>query len=159
MTTKFGDTIKKLRIQNNLTQSQLAQVLSVGRPTIAGYETKGKQPDYDKLEKLANYFDVTIDYLLGNAKEPYTTTSALVNGATLENNASYNGKIVNIDLELKALVNKLDLDYPNILFDQAPLNRGTIIALKNSLTTVLDMVTAMNQLNEANEKIVKKVLS
>ncbi|GAA0788022.1 helix-turn-helix domain-containing protein [Hathewaya limosa] len=61
----FGNKLKLLREHNNLTQQDLAEILKVGRPTIAGYETKGKQPDYDKLIILSNYFNVSIDYLLG----------------------------------------------------------------------------------------------
>ncbi|PKM49450.1 MAG: hypothetical protein CVV02_16035 [Firmicutes bacterium HGW-Firmicutes-7] len=145
MTTKFGDTVRKLRIQNNLTQSQLAQILSVGRPTIAGYETKGKQPDYDKLKKLANYFNVSIDFLLDNTNTAYLNTPSLINSAALESNSYYKEGIIHIDTEIKALVNKLDIDNSNVLFNESPLNKGSIIALKNSLTTIIDMVKDMNQ--------------
>lgn len=62
----FGQRLKKLREERGLTQQDVADILNVGRPTIAGYETKGKQPDYDKLKILANYFDVSVDYLIGN---------------------------------------------------------------------------------------------
>jgi len=61
----FGDNLKKLRTEKGLTQQQLAILMKVGRSTIAGYETKGTQPDFDKLNWLASYFDVNIDYLLG----------------------------------------------------------------------------------------------
>lgn len=62
----FGQRLKELREERGLTQQDVADILNVGRPTIAGYETKGKQPDYDKLKILANYFDVSVDYLIGN---------------------------------------------------------------------------------------------
>jgi transcriptional regulator with XRE-family HTH domain len=61
----FGIRLKKLRKENGLTQKQLADLLKVGRPTIAGYETKGKQPDFEKIKWLCNYFNVSSDYLLG----------------------------------------------------------------------------------------------
>ncbi len=61
----FGSRIKQLRIKKNITQQDLADLLGVGRPTVAGYETKNKQPDYDKLVKIASFFNVTVDYLLG----------------------------------------------------------------------------------------------
>ncbi|MEJ8555139.1 helix-turn-helix domain-containing protein [Tepidibacter sp. Z1-5] len=66
----FGDILKLLRENRGLTQQGLADVLGVGRATIAGYETKGKQPDYEKLKIIANYFNVTIDYLLGRTDNP-----------------------------------------------------------------------------------------
>jgi transcriptional regulator with XRE-family HTH domain len=69
----FAERLKALRIEHKVTQQQLAQLLGIGRPTIAGYETKGKQPDYDKLIELAEYFNVSIDYLLGRSaiRTPY----------------------------------------------------------------------------------------
>lgn len=60
----FGPTLKALRKQKGLRQKDLADFLHVSRPTIAGYETKNKQPDFEKLEQLANLFDVSIDYLI-----------------------------------------------------------------------------------------------
>jgi transcriptional regulator with XRE-family HTH domain len=61
----FGKILKELRDSRGLTQQDIADLLKVGRSTIAGYETKGKQPDFDKLKVLADFFNVTIDYLLG----------------------------------------------------------------------------------------------
>ena len=60
----FANTLKNLREANNVTQEQLAEHLKVSRPTIAGYETKSRQPDYERLEKIAEYFQVSIDYLI-----------------------------------------------------------------------------------------------
>jgi transcriptional regulator with XRE-family HTH domain len=71
----FGNRLKKLREEKGLTQQELADIMHVGRPTIAGYETKRKEPDFEKLSWLASYFEVTIDYLLGksnNKTEPAT---------------------------------------------------------------------------------------
>ena len=61
---KFANTLKDLREIKHVTQEQLAEYLKVSRPTVAGYETKNHQPDFEKLEKMAKYFDVSIDYLV-----------------------------------------------------------------------------------------------
>ena len=45
----FAVRLKKLRNARNVTQQDLADYLNVTRPTIAGYETKGKEPDYNTL--------------------------------------------------------------------------------------------------------------
>lgn len=50
----FGNNLKDLRETWNITQGQLAEYLQVSRPTIAGYETKSRQPDFEKLEKIVN---------------------------------------------------------------------------------------------------------
>ena len=60
----FGNTLKTLRETNHVTQGQLAKYLKVSRPTIAGYETKNHQPDFERLIKISEYFHVTIDYLV-----------------------------------------------------------------------------------------------
>ncbi len=65
----FSATLKELRESRNITQEELASYLKVSRPTIAGYETKNRQPDYEKLVKLSRYFNVSVDYLLTDHEE------------------------------------------------------------------------------------------
>lgn len=61
---KFSENLRNLREVHGITQNNLAKYLEVSRATVAGYETKNHQPDYEKLEKIACYFGVSIDYLL-----------------------------------------------------------------------------------------------
>jgi len=69
----FGKRLRKLRKEQNLTQKQIADKLGVNRATVAGYETKGMEPGYNTLNKLAEMFNVSADYLLGrtNQRQPY----------------------------------------------------------------------------------------
>ena len=60
----FRDNLKNIRVENGITQEELARYLNVTRPTIAGYETKGKEPDYKTLIMLSDFFHVSLDYLL-----------------------------------------------------------------------------------------------
>lgn len=63
----FGDRVKKLRKENNITQRELALELDLkSDSTIANYE-QGRVPPHKTLEKLADYFGVTVDYLLGRS--------------------------------------------------------------------------------------------
>lgn len=65
----FSNNLRTLRREKNVTQKQLAAHLCLSRSTIAGYETKSHQPDFATLEKLADFFEVSIDYLIiGNQK-------------------------------------------------------------------------------------------
>lgn len=66
---KLAKRIKKLRSEKGITQQQLADKIGVSRATVAGYESRGKEPPYDTLQKIANYFNVSTDYLLGNTEE------------------------------------------------------------------------------------------
>lgn len=60
----FDKKLKELRQKNEMTQLYVAQRLNVARSTIAGYETKNRQPSHEKLTALANLFHVSVDYLL-----------------------------------------------------------------------------------------------
>ncbi len=60
----FSKTLKTLRKEKHLTQGQLASYLNTSRSTIAGYETKSRQPDFETLQRLADYFEVSIDFLI-----------------------------------------------------------------------------------------------
>lgn len=60
----FANKLKSLRTENKMTQQDVADHLNVARSTVAGYETKNRQPSHEKLTTLANLFRVTIDYLL-----------------------------------------------------------------------------------------------
>ncbi len=59
------DIIRKLRKEKKITQEALAAAMQVSRSTIAMWETSGSRPKQDSLKKLADYFDVSADYLLG----------------------------------------------------------------------------------------------
>jgi len=64
--SKLGLRIKELRISKDLTQSQLSKILGVGNTTVSMYENGNSTPDDDIKMKLATYFGVSLDYLMGN---------------------------------------------------------------------------------------------
>ena len=61
----FSDNLKKLRKENKLTQLALSQALNVDVMTISRYERGDMDPSITALAKIANYFNVSSDYLLG----------------------------------------------------------------------------------------------
>jgi Predicted transcriptional regulators len=67
----FADVLKNIRKEKNITQEELAKVLNMKRTSISGYETGRKEPDFKTLSEIADYFDVSIDYLLGRSKIRY----------------------------------------------------------------------------------------
>ncbi len=60
----LGDRLRKLRNNRNWTQEDMAKKLEMSRGTYAHYEINKRQPDYEILKKIANIFEVSIDYLL-----------------------------------------------------------------------------------------------
>ena len=61
----FGNKLKLLRLQDNMTQEQLAQKLNLTKWVISAYETGLRLPSYDVLIRIAKIFNVSTDYLLG----------------------------------------------------------------------------------------------
>ncbi|MBO8168170.1 MAG: helix-turn-helix transcriptional regulator [Thermoanaerobacteraceae bacterium] len=59
-----------LRQEKGLTQNELAERLKISRSALSLYELGKRQPDYETLQKIAKYFDVTTDYLLGLTDNP-----------------------------------------------------------------------------------------
>ena len=57
--------LKELRKSRNLTQAELAKILGIAQPTLSGWENDKFQIDDDIKTKIADYFGVTVDYLLG----------------------------------------------------------------------------------------------
>lgn len=66
----LGARLRKLRKEKSITQAELAKTMSLGESTISFYESNKREPDYNTLQKLAQYFGVSTDYLLGNTDEP-----------------------------------------------------------------------------------------
>ena len=67
MTT--GEIIAKLRNKNKISQSALANDLHIGQSTLAMYEKNKRKPSLEMLSAIADYFNVTTDYLLGRPEK------------------------------------------------------------------------------------------
>ena len=77
---EFKDVFQQLRISKGLNQAELAKELNLSRSSISMYETGERNPSFEGLELIADYFNVDIDYLTGRTMK----TTQLPN---LESNA------------------------------------------------------------------------
>lgn len=66
-----GEIIAELRIDKSMNQEQLATVLNVSRSTLANWEVGNRSIDIETLVIIADYFNVSCDYLLGRTKHKY----------------------------------------------------------------------------------------
>lgn len=66
----IGEKIKELRKNNKITQEQLGNAIGVSKMAISYFEKGKKSPGRESLEKIADYFNVTTDYLLGRSEDP-----------------------------------------------------------------------------------------
>ncbi len=73
----FGAILKQLRKNHNLTQQELGSRIGISKAVISKYENGMSYPTFDMLIKIADYFKVTIDYLLGVEKRKTIDVSNL----------------------------------------------------------------------------------
>lgn len=66
----FGAKLRELRQSNKLTSQQLADVFEIHKGTISNLERGIKSPSIEMAVSLADYFDVSLDYLVGRSDVP-----------------------------------------------------------------------------------------
>lgn len=64
-TYDIGIRLKKLRLSRDITQKRFGEMFGLAESTIGMYERDERKPDYETLIRIADYFEVSIDYLLG----------------------------------------------------------------------------------------------
>ncbi len=69
MKMEIGTKIKELRVEYRLKQKELAAKIHIAANTLSQFETGKANPGYDVLITLADFFEVSVDYLLGRADE------------------------------------------------------------------------------------------
>ena len=79
----FNKRLYTLRIKNGLKQSDLAKALNVGKSTISAYEKDKAKPSVDTAILIADYFDVSLDYLMCRTEYPKTLSSDKIKEAAL----------------------------------------------------------------------------
>lgn len=90
---KYGDRISLLREQKKLTQGEMAEITGISRAALSHYENNRRQPDYETLKIIADFFKVTIDYLMWGAEGksewgPETNIKTCINHMTSEKKKS-----------------------------------------------------------------------
>lgn len=98
----FPEKLKKIRLSNNLTQSQLAEILETTKQAISAYESGKIAPSLNSLIKLSENFNISLDYLVFDDK----SQSELINLNSID-----------IKLELLSIRNKIDSILPLISKD------------------------------------------
>ena len=110
----FSDRLKELRKDRRLTQKQLASKLFIDDTSISKYENDKAMPENELLQKIADFFEVSVDYLLGrdtfnNLRTPsqknlFAGPGKLVN---LQSDLNKKEKII-IEKEAQQMIDNLD---------------------------------------------------
>lgn len=106
---QLGDRIKKLREDKGLTQADVCLALNIAQSTLANYETNFRSPKMDVLIAIANYYGVSIDYLLGRTDTPFVDTAKRpkdLNRFLQQAEIIFDGDTYNLDDKERALVMK-----------------------------------------------------
>ena len=107
----FSIRLKELRTLKGLSQRELAAIFKVSTGTVGNWEVGTREPDFKMTMQLADFFQVSVDYLMGHNTEPPTTNNTM----TYTNDEQ-----------------KLISDYRSLNFACKKLVKQTIETLKNS---------------------------
>lgn len=117
----LGDRIKQLREENGYQAQFIAEKINVAKSTYSGYENNKSTPDYEILIKIADFFNVSIDYLLER---------------TSKTEINYNPE-KDIEKQIIEIIKELNDDRSDFLFKgERPddiTKEALLISLKNTL--------------------------
>jgi len=88
----IGIRITELRKQAGMSQFQLAKVLDIATSTLGMYETGKREPSLKVLNRIASYFNVSTDYLLGRPEKKTGTTKSDKIEDMLDSAMTFDGK-------------------------------------------------------------------
>lgn len=72
---KIGDkmeNLKKIRLEKGLSQKEVAEALQLTQSSYSKYERGERKPDPETLMKISKFFNIAIDYIVGNIETPIT---------------------------------------------------------------------------------------
>ena len=102
----LGTRIKNLREESGLTQLAFAKILNINNSTLCQYENGDRVPSDDIKIRIADYFRVSLDYLVGrtNQKEKPPTQSEELSCSELELLTAYRGAPANVQEAIRTLL-------------------------------------------------------
>lgn len=137
----LGQRIKKLRIAKKLSQEELGKILHVLKVSISGYKNDTREPSNDSIKKLASYFNVTTDYLLGNTRAldraPTADVLELKSFLNCNVNVAFGG--VTLNNEQKQRIDKI---LTQVFWDELQKTKAVLMneQLKDSLVKSLSIM-------------------
>ena len=128
----IGFRIKDLRIENKNTQKELAEYLGLTPKMISFYEKEERFPPHDIILKLANYFNVSTDYLLGRTDE--------------KNNNAKSNKIDKNEKDVEELLEETMsqiLGQDGLMLNGEIVDDNDLMLLRNALKNGIEYVKSM----------------
>ena len=116
----FAQVFKNLRIKSGLTQQEMSEKLNISRSSIGMYENGEREPSFELLEVIADYFNVDMNYLLGKSE----LSNHIPDSYYLNDDAREMAQFMLENPEYKVLfdasrkVNKNDIDVVKAIMDK-----------------------------------------
>lgn len=144
----FGERLRTLRQQAGLSQNELAKQLKISKSSINMYERNEREPGFEIMESIADFFNVDMDYLYGRTDEP-NRLKRLIDTFFTEN-----GKITMDELQLALILlrGNINTDQYSCLDDPASRVRFSEVARAQQF------LSEYLSLSEADQRDVYKYL-
>ena len=134
---KFSTRLISLRKERGMTQTDLANLIHKKRSTVSGYEIEGKEPDFETVCFLAQYFDVSTDYLLGYSDEKNRVEQVFYN-----DRVNFERHFKGLPPELRPVVAKCFDDFYLLLNRDMQLHRPERLRVYQELLHTLQSLRA-----------------
>ena len=140
----FSERLKALRKEFNLTQEALAEKLNITKANVSKYETERVEPNIESLKFLAEFFDVSTDYLLGRTDERKSSAPAKPELSKKDKQ--------DIDEYLKDLENSVE----GLMFDGQPISDEDKHLLLEQIERTAELIKLRNKEKYTPKKYRKK---
>lgn len=143
---KFSNRLISLRKEHGLTQEELAKIIKKTRSSVSGYETEGKEPDMETICLMADYFDVSSDYLLGRTDERRNVDTVFLN-----DNVNFRKHYETLPMELRPIIaNAFDKFYVLLNRDMQLARPERLIIYQELLQTIQSLRADIRKSIEAS---------
>lgn len=129
----FGDRLKLLRKNCNYTQKELGEKLNVSGRVIGYYESNERFPDKETLTRLADFFEVSVDYLLGRTD---------IKNNIKENKIDINKNEKDVEELLEETMSQI-LNQDGLMLNGQIVDDNDLILLRNALKNGIEYVKSM----------------
>ncbi len=132
---KLGERIKSLRLEKDITQDKFSEIFQISKSNVSKYENDIIEPNNELLLKIASYFNVSLDYLLGNSdiRNPYKPASTELNKKDIKEIDKYMEKV------------EKDLTNEAMMFDGEPFDKESIQLVLDSMRVGVEIAKKRNK--------------
>ncbi len=122
----LNERIRQLRITNKLTSKEFSDIFNISHSSVSLYESGKRTPSISLIVKIAEYFNVSTDYLLGITDTPHSLTS-------------YQNKDIKYDIakNIETIVRQMDIS-ENIIFNGMLVDDKFMNVLKKSIQNLIE---------------------